>query len=66
MKATTSISLSDIANIGLAEYQDVKVIFKHETEIDDKLAQHASETFTKRILFIEDFPFYKEHPKINN
>ena len=38
LKATTSISLSDVANIGLAEYQDVKVLFKHESEIDDKLA----------------------------
>ncbi|MHA1681622.1 MAG: hypothetical protein ACTSUE_11480 [Promethearchaeota archaeon] len=66
LKATTSISLSGVANIGLAEYQDVKIIFKHETEIDDNLAQHASETFTKRIIFIEDFPFYKENPKINN
>ncbi|MFX0102385.1 MAG: PIN domain-containing protein [Candidatus Hodarchaeota archaeon] len=60
LKATTSIALSDVANIGLADYKDVKVLFKHETEIDEKLAQHASETFTERIVFIEDFPFYKE------
>lgn len=60
LKATTSISLSDVASIGLAEYKDVKAIFKHEEEIDKKLAQYSFETFTKRIVFIEDFPFYKK------
>ncbi|MHA1368847.1 MAG: PIN domain-containing protein [Promethearchaeota archaeon] len=63
LKATTSISLSDVASIGLAVYKDVKVIFKHENEIDNKLKRDGSKTFSKRIIFIDDFPFYKERLK---
>jgi predicted nucleic acid-binding protein len=59
LKAATSIALADVASIALAEHQDVKVLFKHEEEIDEKLKQHGSEAFIRRIVFIEDFPSFK-------
>jgi len=63
LKATTSIALADVASIALAEYKDVKVLFKHEEEIDEKLKHHGSDAFFGRIVFIEDFPVYKEIEK---
>jgi predicted nucleic acid-binding protein len=63
IKATTSIALADVASIALAEHQDVKVLFKHEEEIDEKLKQHGSEAFVRRVIFLEDFPSYKEIEK---
>ncbi|MEX2683500.1 MAG: PIN domain-containing protein [Candidatus Sigynarchaeota archaeon] len=63
LKATTSIALADVASIALAEYKDVKVLFKHEEEIDEKLEHHSSDAFIRRIVFIEDFPSYKEIEK---
>lgn len=63
IKAVTAFSLTDAANIALAEYKNISSVFKHEQEIDKKLALSKSTPYTSRIVFIDDFPYYKEQSK---
>ena len=42
IKAITAFSLTDAANIALAEYKSISYVFKHEKEIDKKLALSKS------------------------
>ncbi|MHA1237365.1 MAG: PIN domain-containing protein [Candidatus Hodarchaeales archaeon] len=59
IKAITAFSLTDAANIALAEYKSISCVFKHEQEIDKKLALSKSTPFTSRIVFIDDFSYFK-------
>lgn len=61
IKAVTAFSLTDAANIALAEYKNISVVFKHEHEIDKKLTSSKSTPFTSRIVFIDNFPYFKKH-----
>lgn len=63
IKTVTAFSLTDAANIALAEYKNIFSVFKHEQEIDKKLALSKSTPYTSRIVFIDDFPYYKKHSK---
>jgi len=58
IKATTSLSLTDAANIALAEYKNIKVLFKHEQELDDQIGTKSDMPFRSRIVFVDDFTFY--------
>lgn len=60
IKAITAFSLTDAANIALAEYKSISSVFKHEQEIDKKLTLSKSTPYTSRIVFIDDFPYFKE------
>lgn len=63
IKAITAFSLTDAANIALAEYKNISSVFKHEQEIDKKLTLSKSTPYTSRIVFIDDFPYFKERFK---
>jgi len=58
IKVMTSLSLADAANIALGEHKNVKVLFKHEHELDDQIAKQVDAPFRSRIVFIDDFPYY--------
>ncbi len=61
IKAVTAFSLTDAANVALAEYKSISCVFKHEQEIDKKLTLSKSTPFTSRIVFIDDFPYFQKH-----
>ena len=60
IKALTAFSLADSANIALAEYKNISVIFKHEQEIDNRLKQSTETPFASRIVFIDDFSHFQD------
>ncbi|MHA1971393.1 MAG: PIN domain-containing protein [Candidatus Hodarchaeales archaeon] len=59
VKAVTTFSLTDASSIALADFKQISVIFKHEKEIDKQLQQSKSSSFTGRIVFIDDFPYFQ-------
>lgn len=63
IKSVTAFSLADSANIAIAEYLRIPVIFKHEKEIDRALQETEHKNYTERIIFIDDFPFFKSSEK---
>ena len=63
IKSVTAFYLTDAANIALAEYKNISSVFKHEQEIDKKLALSKSTPYTSRIIFIDDFPYFKKQSK---
>lgn len=58
IKASTPFSIVDCSNIAVAEDKKIKVIFKHEKEIDKILEEHSNLGFTGRITFVDDFSYY--------
>lgn len=58
VKAVSSFALADSASIALAESRQLKVLFKHEQEIDKKVQSNQEFTFSPRIVFIDDFRAY--------
>ena len=59
IKAVTAFSLTDAANIALAECEKISVVFKHEKEIENQLVTSKSTPYTSRIVFIDDFNYYQ-------
>ena len=60
IKAITAFSLTDAANIALAEYKNISSVFKHEQELDKKLALSETTPYTSNIVFIDDFQYFKQ------
>ena len=60
VKSLTPFSLTDCSNIALAEKESIKVIFKHESEIDNQLHKANNSNYTANIIFIDDFNYFKE------
>lgn len=60
IKALNSISLVDCTNIALANFKGIKVIFKHEKELDKQLKNLHNEKLLSNIIFIDDFEYYKK------
>jgi len=60
IKAETAFALADSCTLGLAEYRQITAIFKHENEIDRYLLKAKDKIHISRIVFIDDFPVFKE------
>lgn len=60
IKSSTPFSLTDCTNIALAEKKDVKVLFKHETEIDKLIEGSKNLQFTSKLVFIDDFSYFNQ------
>jgi predicted nucleic acid-binding protein len=60
IKALTAFALSDCYTLGLAEYMNLKALFKREKEIENQLQKVGSNQYTQRIVFIDDFQLFKD------
>lgn len=59
IKAHTSFSVVDCSNLALAEKMNIKALFKHETEIDKLIKEEKNLDFITKLVFIDDFSYYK-------
>ncbi len=60
IKATTSFALADCATLALADLKKISALFKHESEIDARIAKDKSNSYVSRIVFIDDFQSFTE------
>lgn len=60
IKSLTPFSLTDCTNIALAEKKEIKILFKHEREIDKLLQSKNDLQYTSKIIFIDDFPYFNQ------